>query len=77
MPLGKNISANIKELYMEGFKSLEQMRYLYANKPLLATEMAKNTTSVIDLPKRFVVDKKINAKNNKKRTLPNKAKILI
>lgn len=77
MPLGKNISANIKELYMEGFKSLEQMRYLYANKPLLAAEMAKNTTSVIDLPERFVVDKKINAKNNKKRTLPTKAKILI
>lgn len=62
---------------MEGFKSLEQMRYLYANKPLLAAEMAKNTSSIVELPERFVVNKKNNAKNNKKRTLPAKAKILI
>jgi len=62
---------------MEGFKSLEQMRYLYANKPLLAAEMAKNTPSIVELPERFVVDKKNNAKNNKKKTLPAKVKILI
>jgi hypothetical protein len=34
------------------FKSLAQMKFLYANKPKLAKEFAAKTTSIKSLPKK-------------------------